>query len=563
MVRGFRALALVAAAACSSKSEVKGGGPITESPAAVKPTLTVFALAEVRGQIGPCGCTSDPLGDISRTTRLVADARTKGPVLVVDAGSLLYGKDPIPPAMETQEELKADLLANVYGNHLNVGALGIGPADLVKGTEKLRLPRTNANLGGVIDMKGLQASTVVTVGGAKVGVFGVIAQGAVKGLELTDAVAAGKHEVAELKKQGAQLVIALVQASSKRDAVALARDIGGIDLTVAGLGAVAPEPDRISVEADKVGDGWLVVPANRGQIISRIDITLRGTGTLVDAVGPSAATAKIAQLDEQLKALDTALAKFKSDNTADPVFVKQKQAEREQLATLKQKLEKQPLVAPATGNFFTLEQIRINKKLACSPPVRDMIKTYDKAVGEANLKFAAGKLPLPAPKGKPSYVGNEACGDCHGEALDVWKKTRHAGAWKTLTDRNQEYNLDCTGCHVTGWDQPGGTNLAKLEGFVDVGCETCHGPGSIHADKGGEEKPLAIVKRPKEDLCATQCHTKEHSDTFEYTAYMRDIVGPGHGEAYRKTLGDGPTGHQLRSTALDKAGRELGEGCSK
>ena len=44
-------------AACCSKSEVKTGGsdPVRPPP---KPTLTVFALAEVRGQIGPCGCTT-------------------------------------------------------------------------------------------------------------------------------------------------------------------------------------------------------------------------------------------------------------------------------------------------------------------------------------------------------------------------------------------------------------------------------------------------------------------------------------------------------------------------
>jgi hypothetical protein len=47
------------------------------------------------------------------------------------------------------------------------------------------------------------------------------------------------------------------------------------------------------------------------------------------------------------------------------------------------------------------------------------------------------------------------------------------------------------------------------------------------------------------------------------TAYMRDILGPGHGEAARKKLGDGPTGAQLRKAALDKAGRTLGAGCSR
>jgi 2',3'-cyclic-nucleotide 2'-phosphodiesterase (5'-nucleotidase family) len=198
-----------------------------------------------------------------------------------------------------QEDLKADLLAAVYRENLAVGALGIGPSDMAMGPEKLRLPRVIANLGGQLDMKGVQTGTIAQVGDAKVGVFGVVAPDMVKGLTLTDPVAAGKAAIADLKKQGAQVVVALVQAPSKRDAVKLARDIGGIDVTVAGLGALAPEPDRIDVEAEKVGDGWLVIPANRGQIVSRVDITLRGgEGPLVDAVGKGAAHARIEQLDE-------------------------------------------------------------------------------------------------------------------------------------------------------------------------------------------------------------------------------------------------------------------------
>jgi hypothetical protein len=560
----FGAMALVALAACSSKSEVKTNGSASEPVAPVKPTFTIFALAEVRGQIGPCGCTSDPLGDISRTTRLVEDARAQGPVLFVDAGSLLYSKDPVPPQLVAQEDLKADLLAAVYRENLAVGALGIGPSDMAMGPEKLRLPRVIANLGGQLDMKGVQTGTIAQVGDAKVGVFGVVAPDMVKGLTLTDPVAAGKAAIADLKKQGAQVVVALVQAPSKRDAVKLARDIGGIDVTVAGLGALAPEPDRIDVEAEKVGDGWLVIPANRGQIVSRVDITLRGgEGPLVDAVGKGAAHARIEQLDRQLQALDAALAKFAADKAADPVFVKQKQAERDQVLAEKKKLETQPLAVPAKGNYFTLEQVRVDKKLACSVPVRDRIKEYDKAAGEANVKAAAGKLPVPPAKGKASYVGNEACSDCHGEAFELWKTTRHAQAWKTLTDRNQQFDYECTGCHVTGWNMPGGTNMAKTEGLVDVGCETCHGPGSIHVAKGGEEKPFAIQRKPDVDLCATQCHTKEHSDTFEMKAYLRDITGPGHAPELRKALGDGPTGHDLRAAALDKAGRELGKDCVK
>lgn len=524
----------------------------------------------MRGQIGPCGCTSDPLGDISRTTKLVEEARTQGPVLVLDAGSLLYSKNPVPPHLEAQEELKADLLTSIYKDQMKVAAVGLGPADLAKTAAEIRFPRQVAN---VADPSVSTAPYIVTVGPAKVGVFGVTAKDAInldqlakdsKRIDIGDPIAAGKTAVAELREQGAQVVVGLVQAGSKRDAVAMIRDIGGIDISIAGLGAVAPEPEDVSPEADKVGDGWLVIPGNRGQVVSRLDVTLRpGGGALVDAVGKGAAAAKIAQLDRQLKALDADLAKFAQDKDADAKFVEAKKREREQVAARRKQLEARPLVVPASGSYFTLEQVRINKTLACSVPVRDAIKAFDVAAGEANVKAAANKAVVPPAKGQPGYVGNETCSDCHQEAVDFWKTTRHAHAWETLVERGQQFDYDCIGCHVTGWERPGGSNLAHNDTLRDVGCETCHGPGSIHAAKGGEEKPLAIVRQPKEDLCATQCHTKEHSDTFERTAYLRDILGKGHGEAARAKLGDGPTGHSLRSAALDKAGRELGAGCVK
>jgi len=563
MCRRLAALAFVAAAACSSKSEVKTNGSGGSGvPAAPAPTLTIFALAEVRGQIGPCGCTSDPLGDISRTTKLIDDAKAKGPVLVVDAGSLLYAKNPVPPHLATQEELKADLLASIYRDKLKAAAVGLGPADTATGPKGARFPRTIANLGDAA-YPATKGPGVYDVGGAKVGVFGVVAPAALPAVKLGDPIAAGKQAVANLRKDGAQIIVALVQASSKRDAVALARDIGGVDVTIAGLGAVAPEPERIEVEPDKVGDGWLVIPANRGQIVSRIDVWVRGPGPLANAVGRGTAAAKVARIDRQIAGLDADLAKFAHDKDADPKFIKAKQGERDQLVAEKKQLEAQPLVVPAKGSFFTLEQVRINKQLPCSPAVRDMMKAYDVAAGEANVKAAANKKVPPAPKGKASYSGTDSCSDCHQDAVDFWKTTVHAKAWKTLVDRGQQFDLECISCHVTGWEKPGGSNLAHNEKLRDVQCEVCHGPGSIHVAKGGEEKPFAVVRNPPQDLCASQCHTKEHSDTFEYKAYLRDIVGPGHGADARQKLGAGPTGHELRSAALDKAGRTLGAGCEK
>jgi hypothetical protein len=560
MFRRAGLLAALAAAACCSRSEVKNTGAAAGTdPAPGKPTFTVFAVAELRGQVGPCGCTTDPLGDISRTVQLVAQARTEGPVLFVDAGSLLYSRSPIPAQLAAQEELKADLLAETYRTALKVDALGVGPADLARGLEHLRLPRLVSNLPGVA----AEPAKVAVVGGAKVGMFGVIAHGALAGIKIDDPVAAGKQAVAQLRAQGAQVVIGLVQADSKKAAVQLARDIGGIDFAIAGLGLAAPEPDRIEIEPQRIGDGWLVVPANRGQIVARLDVTMREPGPFADAVGAAAATARLAALDQQLAALDADLAAFARDTSADPAFVAQKRAERTRVDAERSRLKARPLVVPARGSYFTLEQIRIRKALDCSTAVQDAVGRFYRASGKANVAAAASVAVTPPRKGEAAYAGTEACADCHDDAVGFWRKTRHAKAWKTLEDRGQQFDLDCISCHVTGWDRPGGANLAHNEALRDVQCETCHGPGSIHVAKGGLEKPFAIRRAPVDDLCASQCHTKDHSDTFDLIPYLRDVVGPGHGEDRRKQLGDGPTGAQLRKAGLDRAGRTLGAGCTK
>ena len=562
-VRSPWGLAALAALACCGKSDVKNGG-VTGSgdgPQVVpKPTFTVFGLAEMRGQIGPCGCTSDPLGDLSRTAKLVVDARAAGPTLVVDAGSLLYSKSPIPLHQESQEELKADLQVRTYQQRLQATAVGIGHADLVKGADKLRFPRQAVNLSGD---KLAAAPQLVTMGGAQVGVFGVVAPEAITGIQAGEPVAAAKAAIADLKKRGAQVVIGLVQAPTKRDAAKLVREIGGIDLAIAGLGINTPEPERVENEAQKINDSWLVVPANRGQVLARLDVTVRGPGTFVDAGGVGAAKAKLETIDEQLAGLDADLKRFEADPAADKAFIAQKRAERADLAKQREHLKTQPFAIPKTGNYFTLEMIRVSKGLACDKTVHDDVTAFYRAAGEANVKAAAGsKVPPPA-KGQPGFVGDDGCADCHEDAVEFWKKTRHAGAWKTLVDRGQQFDYDCIGCHVTGWAEKGGATLAFNEPLRDIQCETCHGPASIHLAKLGEEKPISVRRAPPETMCATQCHTKEHSDTFEWKAYMRDITGPGHGPAFREKLGDGPTGAQLRKAALDKAGRTLGAGCAR
>ncbi|MCG8416439.1 MAG: hypothetical protein MJE77_00685 [Proteobacteria bacterium] len=557
--RGGLAIAAVlgCAALCLSSCSASSTANNSSKPKA----FTVFMTTELRGTIEPCGCNSDPLGDIARTTELITRTRQNGrDVLVLDGGSLLYSEVRVPDYLKAQEALKSSLIETIYREQLRASAIGLGPYDLGAGLAMVRPPRQVSNVASQSGLA-VEPPKVVDAGGVKIGIFGVIAPAALVpfGIKASAPDQAALDAVASLRKKGARLIIGLAHMT-RPEAAKLARAVSGIDFLL--VGQKAPEPDQITRTAQRIGDTYLIAPANRGQVITRLDVTVRGTGPLSDAVGEARAAVEIAALGQRMAALNRDLAGWKSDPSADPDFVAAKERELVELEKRKTSLQAKPLQVPDKGSFFTLEQISIRKGLPCNGPVNEAKQAYDRAAGQANSKAAAGKKPpLPAP-GKPGYAGVDECENCHDEAVEFWKKTRHFKAWETLEVRNKQFNYDCISCHVTGWDQPGGSNLAVNENLRDVQCEVCHGPGSIHVAEDGADEPATVVLVPPEALCVT-CHNSEHSDTFDYRAYLRNVTGPGHGEEFRAQLGDGPTGRELRRAALEKAGKSIGAGCVK
>jgi hypothetical protein len=83
------------------------------------------------------------------------------------------------------------------------------------------------------------------------------------------------------------------------------------------------------------------------------------------------------------------------------------------------------------------------------------------------------------------YVGSEACKKCHEESYKVWKNSPHAHAYDTLVKAQRpslrQFDGECVKCHVTGFENVTGfTNEKDSVKLKDVGCENCHGPGSLH-----------------------------------------------------------------------------------
>ncbi len=104
-----------------------------------------------------------------------------------------------------------------------------------------------------------------------------------------------------------------------------------------------------------------------------------------------------------------------------------------------------------------------------------------------------------------TYMGNHACGACHRTEIESWTLSHHSIAWRTLVKNGDHTNAECTECHVTGAGKPTGWDGAPTSALVNVGCESCHGPGGPH--DGHPTTPS--------DTCEG-CHDANHSIGFSY-----------------------------------------------
>jgi hypothetical protein len=111
-----------------------------------------------------------------------------------------------------------------------------------------------------------------------------------------------------------------------------------------------------------------------------------------------------------------------------------------------------------------------------------------------------------------AYVGSEACMKCHESAYEVWEKSAHSHAYKTLVDAkfpsNNQFDPECIVCHTVGFSYLSGyvseeyrATLKKDKKFApdlrNVGCESCHGPSSLHA-ANPERQGVAQAGQPVE-----------------------------------------------------------------
>ena len=136
-------------------------------------------------------------------------------------------------------------------------------------------------------------------------------------------------------------------------------------------------------------------------------------------------------------------------------------------------------------------------------------------------------VPPTAANGMVGYVDAPAkqtvCGNCHAQPQAQWTGTAHSDAWNSLQESGHAQEF-CESCHAVSQlgnanSQPSGWETTGNERYLDVQCESCHGPGAEHVANPEAVQPYASISVLAADgttyLNCAECHNGTHHPFVE------------------------------------------------
>jgi Cytochrome c554 and c-prime len=170
----------------------------------------------------------------------------------------------------------------------------------------------------------------------------------------------------------------------------------------------------------------------------------------------------------------------------------------------------------------------LHDKIPENESIRALATQYRKEVRGTKLAVDdPAKLQedmVPGVKLTATYAGSESCLDCHKSAAKAWHDSGHADAMATLISKNADADPNCIRCHTVGFGSPSGYRRefgdTKL---VNVGCESCHGPGSLHVQQRQKNLPVTFKFRPLGAGDCQKCHYGEFSRPFDWNRFWPEI----------------------------------------
>lgn len=447
------------------------------------------------------------------------------PHVILDAGNLLFKHAAIIPNQEEKEKLTAETIVEAY-DQIGYQAVCVGSKDLIAGIaylqqidKKSKFPWLSANLVRKANNKAVfTSSTTIKAGPLKVGVLGLTGP----------AVLAEKDEVILLPWEEV-LPRLLPKVAKKNDLIILLSNLPAADnqriaQTYSDIHLIIQSGSSSnSISTEPVNNTVLVSTLPQGKQLGIMNINWQRSKRWGDK--------KIEALNTKKRVMDNVRRQLGSYlQVKDPETSLRNQPD--QLRAY--------LLLKAREETLQDEINRISTEISQNPPGKDEPSSYANRFMpmETNLPdmeevvrltgqletdlFKLGQIQSQktAPLSVSPYLGSAPCGACHATQLAAWQRTKHALAYTTLANRQQQFNLNCLPCHVTGVALNQGHEALSLPAERrGVGCETCHGPGRAH---GKAPKGFVLTRRPGAEVCRT-CHTPPHDEAFDYETRIKQV----------------------------------------
>jgi hypothetical protein len=527
----FAAAALGLAACEGCRSNGTPPQPPVVAADAGTPTLRLYVVSNLAGALEPCGCTKDQLGGVDHLAAFVAQERAKAPASLLVAAGPTFFMDPVLKGDRTeQDKTKAETIARTLRG-LDFAAFAPGENCWAAGKASLL---SYASMGGAslllanapppVDATDWKRWSVREVNGVKVGFVGVGPAPKDEPGASLDPQQAAREGIDAVKKEGAKVIVVLA-AVGRGEAKRIADVAPEVTAVVVGAKTMSGDLNVPAPPAERIGDVLIIESANHLQSVAVLDLYVRDGGyKFADATGIERA-AKREELTHRIDDLRIKISNWERDKKIAAADLDARKADLTRLQQERDALDVQP--PPEKGSFFRYTAKQMVPKLGSEPNAQAVMLAYYKKVNERNKELFKDRLPRPVDATQASYVGVQACGTCHESQKKFWDGTAHAHAYATLSTQFKEFNLECVSCHVTGYDEPGGSTVTHAAKLENVQCETCHGPGSKHA---ATPKDRSLITRyPRAQLCIG-CHHPPHVEQFDASLKMADIVGPGHGK---------------------------------
>ena len=438
----------------TKQTEMAGEGiPARLFPGWGKPDLVVVLSAQQHGYMMPCGCSSPQIGGLERRYNFIQRLKAKGwPVVAVDLGDVpqkrgiahLYNVQGLIKYRYSMMALKEmGYLAVGIGEYEAGGSWSLARIEGEWAANSAQPAVLAANLKNDDNQfPFIKATETQSVPGTniKVGVTNIVGPTVIDSIKDPSVKFRGTMESLpqQLQKMSAEKVDLPIllyhgQATGRKEAIRCAKQFPQIPIILALSEEDEPPSHPDSVDHPEKGIyNYVFRLGHKGKHIGVVGVYRNGPNFNFKY--------QLVEMSEEFK-------------------------------TREDKLADQPIMKMMEDYTRELKN-------------KDYLKQYGQVKHTLQAMDPVPGLRNPG-DGTPHYIGSEACKKCHEHAYDVWKDSPHSHAYDTLVKAKhpslRQYDGECIVCHTVGFGyKTGYTSEKETPKLLNVGCESCHGPGSLH-----------------------------------------------------------------------------------